>query len=434
MKILILLILLLPLHLYSQESLWEKIDSVNSNYYSGIACADALHCMAVANFQFQGAAVIRRTTDGGASWQNVYEDKFESNGSNIHIPDLVRCIAYPTPDLCIVGADSGIILRSTDAGTTWQRIEMGITKSFTLVRMLDAQRGVIVSAEGFAYTTGDGGETWQSAPLPPLTSDIGLWDVAWFPPQTWKWLVLAETGYSVFSTENGGESWESFTGPAYTTAWRFHDALHGIAVGGREEDSKVYNLIYRTEDGGSTWSTVYNEATEPYGVLLNVAFSDALHGVAGCSSGKILYTADGGASWQVQQTGLPAGSAVTSLAFPTADIAFATSYYGEILRFSSASVRIDEGIQFLSDVLTVSPNPSSDIIRIRVAAHEPTASLSLYSSLGQKVFELTSSLQSTNHFSPTVIECPVRSLVAGVYFLHYDSSSGEYTIPVYIRR
>jgi|GEM_PF-5489578 len=414
--------------LCGQQSAWSTVDVVNSNYYSGISCSDPQHCMATANFQSQGAAVVRRTTDGGISWQNVYEDKFTAEGTDVHIPTSVWCVSHPTPQVCIVGADSGVVLRTSDGGETWQRVQLDIVARITLVRMADAQHGLLVAREGFAYTTADGGETWQSAPIPPVsTTDYALWDVAYLPPQTWRWLMLAENSYTTRITEDNGATWHSYPGPDLSFAWSFQDAMRGVAVGGREDGDKVHTIVRRTEDGGRTWSVAYDQATQPYGVLQNVAFADPLHGIAGCSSGTILRTTDGGASWQQEATGLPAGAAVTAVAFPAPSSAFCVSFFGDILRSGTTVSGVHDSRRTQSALRLTRKN---NAVHIALPSSEPNSHLAIYSSQGRLVDDISSHASSSGN----AIEYSTESLDPGVYFLHYRTLVREEAHTFYVIR
>jgi photosystem II stability/assembly factor-like uncharacterized protein len=79
----------------------------------------------------------------------------------------------------------------------------------------------------------------------------------------------------------------------------FLDAMHGFAVSGPA------SAIYKTDDGGATWTTVFSH---PGTYFRSVLFVDAMHGFAsnlgplpmsGITDTNILYeTKDGGATWQ----------------------------------------------------------------------------------------------------------------------------------------
>ena len=55
------------------------------------------------------------------------------------------------------------------------------------------------------------------------------------------------------------------------------------------------DVIYKTTDGGQSWSSVQNIA---YQNLNCIGFADDIHGAAGGNKSAILYTTDQGVSWK----------------------------------------------------------------------------------------------------------------------------------------
>lgn len=89
----------------------------------------------------------------------------------------------------------------------------------------------------------------------------------------------------------------------------FADADHGLAVG-------AYHRIFRTTDGGTTWSQQTTPlptrepapgATEdPSGQAYSaVSFIDPMHAVAVSGDGSVVATADGGTTWELKPTPPP---------------------------------------------------------------------------------------------------------------------------------
>jgi len=101
---------------------WKMVDSIRQSHAHilGFDCADSLNCMYYALLQGWGGHFIRRTTDGGVTWKTVYLDSAYSNGQvDYHLVPRLYDIQYPNTKLCIAVGDSGLILRSTDKGETW---------------------------------------------------------------------------------------------------------------------------------------------------------------------------------------------------------------------------------------------------------------------------------------------------------------------------
>src|SRR5262249_56873550 len=62
------------------------------------------------------------------------------------------------------GACTGVILRTTDGGATWEWQSSGTTEPLSAVSFTDANTGTVVGARGTILRTTDGGATWKARP------------------------------------------------------------------------------------------------------------------------------------------------------------------------------------------------------------------------------------------------------------------------------
>ncbi len=162
-----------------------------------------------------------------------------------------------------------------------------------------------------------------ASPLPSLTNAplaSSSPPDGWFTNLTWEPLWVApgdETGnlYGmsvisntviavgasglIYRSEDGGTSWRvQFSGQKEDLRdVHFFDSSTGVAVG-------AGGLIYRTENAGRTWAIVPSGTTEELKALF---FVDAEHGWAVGNGGTILHTADGGQTWTAQNSGVSVG-------------------------------------------------------------------------------------------------------------------------------
>jgi photosystem II stability/assembly factor-like uncharacterized protein len=135
---------------------------------------------------------------------------------------------------------------------------------------------------------------------PRATSSYQLAAVDFVSPTTgWVSATLDSGAYAVLRTTDAGQSWtRQLTGATdqRTFYLRFFDSRHGVLglTGPRP-------AMYRTADGGNTWSRLPLSSSA---YLLSMSFVDPDHGwllryatTAAGPSGELLRTDDGGVSW-----------------------------------------------------------------------------------------------------------------------------------------
>jgi len=111
--------------------------------------------------------------------------------------------------------------------------------------------------------------------------------------------------------------------PNSLTSVYFTGANTGFATGA---NSNTAGVIFRTTDGGVTWSTMYNAT---YG-LNAINFVNATTGYAAGWNSDVYKTTDGGSNWASQNTGQ--GYPVNSIYFTTVDTGYAVGSNGFIVK------------------------------------------------------------------------------------------------------
>jgi photosystem II stability/assembly factor-like uncharacterized protein len=185
--------------------------------------------------------------------------------------------------------NSGLLWHTTDAGQTWSSIS---TEKFLKLNFTDALHGFALTTET-AFKTTDGGNTWSTLSIPGnigkalyfLDSNIGF-----------------ISGHGViYRTSNGGTDWSIITTDGVDFVdYFFLNSLIGIAA---SYDDELNKCIWRTTDGGETWSNVYAQANY---FIKSVWFTNESSGWAAgyydeAGIGKeplILHSIDGGVTWQ----------------------------------------------------------------------------------------------------------------------------------------
>ena len=206
----------------------------------------------------------------------------------------LHAVSFPSPVAGWAVGDSGTILVTTSMGSTWSHQTSGTTENLLAVFFADSTHGWAVGEGGTILATTDGGTTW--------TAQTSI------------------TGTSRFCNP--------YPNCDYLQGVAFNDDLHGIIVG-------TWGTILTTSDGGVTWTVVSGSppgsSVTPGSYSLNaVAYTAASSSTAYAvgTSGTILETTDGGATWSAQASGTTV--LLTGVAFAGVD-GFAVGAGGTIL-------------------------------------------------------------------------------------------------------
>jgi photosystem II stability/assembly factor-like uncharacterized protein len=133
---------------------------------------------------------------------------------------------------------------------------------------------------------------WHALPGAPVTSRID--DLHFLDLET-GWIATGDG--AIYRTDDGGASWSAQFNDAgrYFRCIRFADNLHGFA--GTLTSS---NVLYRTTDGGANWAPVTNLPEPRPNALcgLSAPSSQVVYGVGSYSGPpRVIKSIDGGATW-----------------------------------------------------------------------------------------------------------------------------------------
>lgn len=229
------------------------------------------------------------THDGGASWRQL------SLGGPV--ADLATSGGYVYA--IVRGADGrGLLMRSPVSTDSWSSLgaagdvfpgEGLWAQSATVLALAEHPAGIVSGM----LVSDDDGRTFSERPLPPSIA-CKLQEPQ--PPVIWE---RCSTGMlsGLWRSPDGGQTFASAGGPAsglppLPNSAAFAAASASVAVVG-------YQRLYRTGDGGGSWSAV---AGLPALQWTYLGFTDPTHGVAIGSQGQsgpaqLYYTTDGGLSY-----------------------------------------------------------------------------------------------------------------------------------------
>lgn len=211
----------------------------------------------------QGAAIVERTLDGGASW----------DAAEVDIDSVVRLRATDAGSAFVVGAAqecATALASTTDGGDTWTRADATLSSAWFLaptdrtfvagprgdapvpcptgavdLAAVDAQRGAVLCQDGSIAVSSDGGQAWATtvsvAGARALTQNGSAYAVA-----TFEGPCDALSVYGV-SSEGQAQS-EPFACAPVTTAVE-------VALSIIDEQMWVWSgtELAISRDGGQTW-------------------------------------------------------------------------------------------------------------------------------------------------------------------------------------
>jgi photosystem II stability/assembly factor-like uncharacterized protein len=229
------------------------------------------------------AGGVWKTTDGGTYWENVSDGFFETAavGALAVAPSDPNVVYAGTGEACIRGnvSHGDGVYRSTDGGLTWANVGLRDTRHIGRVRVHPRDPDLVyVAALGHAwgpnrergvFRSRNGGATWEQVLF--RSERAGAVDLSMDPKNP---RVL------------------------YAAVWEAQRTPWSMTSGGADSS------LWKSTDGGDTWTDVTRNAGLPRGVLgrIGVAVSPAngrrVYAVIEAADGALFRSDDGGATWQ----------------------------------------------------------------------------------------------------------------------------------------
>ncbi|MER3328651.1 MAG: hypothetical protein RIF34_03650, partial [Candidatus Kapaibacterium sp.] len=294
-------------YLFSND--WRNIEFDESRKVAGIETHNDFVFVASNSGRFH---YLHKSTDSGESWIKV----FESEGFAKEGIKLFEITQYSSPDHLyhFLGMyERACIRKSTDGGSTFKDIYLdSITSNNKIETLLMYDKNIgIAMARQYIYYTLDG---WQSFNKDQLHKSGYVDNAIHFVNDSTLYMLRFDgqfQTYNILSNE-----WKDYYKiPAYPdkdygdyVSIDFVNKKLGFACGGYSNGvgNQKSDQIFRTTDYGSTWHKIYDTENEPIFGLNDIKFYDEYNGIA-VGESKILFTNDGGSNWSLIQ--LPTGYA-----------------------------------------------------------------------------------------------------------------------------
>ena len=249
------------------------------------------------------SGVLLRSTDACRSWERV-EDLDA---------DPIESLAWIERETAVAGTVSGRLLRSTDGGGHWETVwrSEGDTVNGIAVSESDGGSRQVVAATGRGQLlqSSDGATTWQER---PITSDGEISALC----------VGASNGRALIGTDRRGVYRLTADGPpAAKNAGLVNRPILDLAESRSIDGDNTLVLgtlqdgVLVSRDGGLNWSTTLDDPGLGPITAVRLSPGFARDGIAGgIAGGQIIWSADGARSW-VRVGGLTDDSAANLLEF-----------------------------------------------------------------------------------------------------------------------
>jgi photosystem II stability/assembly factor-like uncharacterized protein len=227
---------------------------------------------------------VWKTIDGGINWEPITDASVFGTGSVGAIglsdsdPNTIYVGMGESPIRGNVSHGDGVY-KSTDAGKTWQRVGLEDTRQISRIRVHPKNPDVVyVAAQGHVWAPNaergifrskDGGKTWQKVfyrsdkagasdlVMDPTNANIlyaGFWEVYRKP---WT-LESGGAGSGIFKSTDGGDTWSEITRNAGLPKGTI--GIVGITASAANPD-RLWAIIeaedggvFRSDNGGKTWT------------------------------------------------------------------------------------------------------------------------------------------------------------------------------------
>lgn len=341
--------------------IWKTTNGGNSWNILGTGGANYLMNLYFLNENFGFAyggptySEVVRTTDGGASWQQVSQESYIAYSMCFidSLKGVYGCAdgrIYKTSDggltwtfaLCPSSLDitsiyfinsttgfgfgtGSVYVKTTDGGNTWDEYSLGIggLRSYYDAAMTPAGIINVVGSYGAMIRTTNSGASFVSQ---PYVTEHSISDIEF---------INSNTGYAVagfgegdiLKTTDAGETWVSQVS-SYTLP------LYGISFTSPETGYLAGSInIKKTTNGGVNWVNIYNSTTNE--IFGDIFFTDVNTGYAVGSYGKLIKTTNAGGSWTAST--IPnSGTFITSIVFVNSNTGYVCGDDNKALKTTDA--------------------------------------------------------------------------------------------------
>jgi photosystem II stability/assembly factor-like uncharacterized protein len=395
------------------QQYWLRQQSPTNAWLHKCCFADSLTVWAAGD-----SGIVLKTTNGGFSWQR------QNTG-----------ISFPIEDIMFINANMGwavannfigmgaLILSTTNGGSSWQNYTYpDSTAVFSGVYFLDPLNGWISGYDGLFLNTTNGGASWIRKPTDSsFASNLPVKSICMYNNR----IGYASGGFRdlagvIWRTTNFGNLWEGHVAggePLYGLL--VIDSLNIIAVGG---DLEFGASIVKTTNGGINWSY---QLLNIFGTGYAIAFRTPEEGWTALGySQEFIHSTDSGVTWNT--TAIFDSSAVYDVIFTDPYHGYAVGTNGLILKYNTNTIGIEPEEQLFPASFSLKqnfPNPFNGQTTIEFDLPRKTkVTIRIFDISGRQVKILQNAILSAGQHR---LRMNSDEFASGVYF--YRIETPEFT-------
>jgi photosystem II stability/assembly factor-like uncharacterized protein len=294
----------------------ERSSTVTDRYINKVKFVNANIGYAVGGNTNTFGGFILKSTDAGNTWSAI-----NTGIDNYWISDL----SLPDEKTVFVVGQSGQILKSNDAGVSWQKQISNTTETLNAVYFLNTEIGYAVGDNRTILKTTNGGNTWLRQES-PTTQHLYS---AYFKNSDTGYIVSYDWGVDsctvLLTTTDGGSNWKrkSIGRVRYPRKIVFVNQDTAFIAGN-------FGGILKTTDGGKKWEESFHQGNSYF----DMYFTNKNTGYVVGEDGEISMTENCGKDWTMVDSSTDKD--LHSIFFTDINTGFAVGNGGIILKTTNS--------------------------------------------------------------------------------------------------
>lgn len=274
----------------SSQEAWVPLSLPQSERYD-----DVFFLTTNAGFTINAEGAVFATTDAGESWEKRSQ-----------FSEYLRCIEFIDENIGFLGSLDSSFFQTTDGGYTWKKINQNLNSPFPIPGICALSSigqtiyagGKWSSDSGYVFKSTDAGQSWQFIDLKELAG--GIVELQFSHPDTGFAAGIGpapDRGSVILKTTDGGQTWKEVYGSndGYSYAWKIQQLNSQKWVASIQRAVQKPMIILLSTDKGETWIEIEVDPN-PTTYAQVIGFLNDTLGFTGGGS-QLYQTNDGGDNW-----------------------------------------------------------------------------------------------------------------------------------------